>query len=184
MKLQRGRFLVKYIDELNTSRDKRIVKLDEIEHDSPIIIASRMKIELEKEQYGFYPTNIMDKNGKSMILYLNPNNFSEDLEKTLEYLGISYINENYSLWSYITHPNEQPDCDFWWNIQENIMVFFGEDKIPIIKHFINSNYYNDGEQEAIQEKLTKLVKPYENTWLLTMKEKTIELTTQLVKKRS
>lgn len=166
MKLQRGKFVVKTVEELeqalpDSDHIKKVIDLDYMgryEYEGNTIPLLRMLIEYKKDEYGYYPTSTVDANGVPMFLFLNPNNLREGLEVTLKKLSDYYVNHNHSLWRYIEYSNEKSVNDFWWDIDYNIMIFFGEEKIPLIQYFIDSCYTRDGGKEEIGKKLSKYIK--------------------------
>lgn len=163
LKLQRGKFAVKTEEELKKATPehdnlKRVIDLDYMgrtEYEGNTIPILRMLIEYEKEQYKYYPTSTVDANGSPMILFLNPNHLLKELDIALEELSNYYIEHNYSLWEYIKYSNKRKVNDFWWDIDNNIIIFFGEEKIPLIQYFIDSCYQRDGSKEEIGKKLIK-----------------------------
>ena len=45
--------------------------------------------------------------------------------------------------------------DFWWDIEGDYFIIFGEDKKDLINLFINECYHRDGGKELIKRKLLK-----------------------------
>ena len=163
MLIQRGHFLIKNISELETIPKeldgiRRIIDLDymgKFEFEGNAVIISRMFIEYYNTDYQFYETNIKSSNNKIMYLYLN--------SKIIENRPITYINKlaqilydrEYSIYEYVKNP-EKSYNDFWWDINNDYLIFFGEEKIELIKYFIDNCYYRDGGKEEIQKKLVKV----------------------------
>jgi len=63
------------------------------------------------------------------------------------------IDRNFSLWEYINKNSEECIYDFWWNIEGDYFILFGEEKKEIINYFINECYQRDGGKEEIKRKL-------------------------------
>jgi len=167
MKLQRGKFTINNINELNDiieERDgiKKVIDLEymgKFEYEGNAIPISRMFIEYYKNDYHFYPTDIYSKNGEQMYIYINSTKINERLKDNPNFisnLAKFNIDRNLSLWEYIKYDRENCLCNFWWDIKSDYLIFFGEEKIDIINYFIESCYERDGRKEEIQRKLTKI----------------------------
>ena len=156
MLLQRGRFIIKTIDELDTletDKDglKKIIDLDymgKFEYEGNAIPLSRMYIEYFKENYEFRYFDLFDANGAQMIVYCNE---KKDLDELVKFL----LDRNYSFCEHVKYPNNEYDNDFWWNIGSDYFIFFGEDKKELINYFINGCYERDGGKQLIKEKIAK-----------------------------
>lgn len=164
MKLQKGKFLINSIDELvNIPVDeddiKRIIDLEymgQFEYEGNAIPVSRMFIEYYKEYYYFYRTQIFDKDGKQMYIYANGNLVNDKLKENQNFISILAkfnIERNYSLWEYVNENPEECLYDFWWNIDGDYLIFFGEDKKELINLFINKCHQRDSGKEEIKRKL-------------------------------
>ena len=164
MKLQKGKFLINNIGELgNTPIDndgiKRIIDLEymgQFEYEGNAIPISRMFIEYYKEDYYFYPTQIFNKDNNQMYIYANSNLVNDKLKENTHFiynLGKFNIERNFSLWEYINHNPEECLYDFWWNIEGDYLILFGEDKKDLINLFINECHQRDGGKEEIKRKL-------------------------------
>lgn len=167
MKLQKGNFLVKSIDELenglidNNGKNK-IINLEymgQFEYEGNAIPISRMFIEYYKENYYFYPTEIFNKEEKQMYVFANSNLINEKIKQNPNFitdLSNFNINRNYSLWEYINKPSKECLYDFWWNIEGDYFILFGEENKKIISFFIEEAYNRDGGKEEIKTKLLKI----------------------------
>ena len=167
MKLQKGKFLVNNINELSnvpTDNDgiKRIIDLaymGQFEYEGNTIPISRMFIEYYKDDYIFYPTQIFNKDGNQMYIYANSTLINEKLNENPNFLShlVNFnIDRNLSLWEYINKNTEKCQYDFWWNINGDYFIIFGEDKIELINLFIDECYKRDGGNESIKRKLLKI----------------------------
>ena len=95
MKLQKGKFLINNITELNnihTDKDgiKRIIDLaymGQFEYEGNTIPISRMFIEYYKEDYHFYPTQIFNKCGEEMYIYANSNLINDKLKENPNFIS-------------------------------------------------------------------------------------------------
>lgn len=164
MKLQKGKFLINNTDELvniPTDKDgiKRIIDLEymgQFEYEGNTIPISRMFIEYYKEYYYFYPTQIFTKDGNQMYIYANGNLVNDKLKENQNFissLAKFNIERNFSLWEYINKNSEDCLYDFWWNIEGDYLILFGEDKKDLINLFINECHQRDGGKEEIKRKL-------------------------------
>ena len=164
MKLQKGKFLINNIDELvNIPEDKngikRIIELEymgQFEYEGNTIPISRMFIEYYKDDYYFYPTQIFNKDGNQMYIYANGNIVNDKLKENPNFissLAKFNIERNFSLWEYINKDSEECLYDFWWNIEADYLILFGEDKKDLINLFINECHQRDGGKEEIKRKL-------------------------------
>lgn len=164
MKLQKGKFLINNIDELvNIPEDKngikRIIDLEymgQFEYEGNTIPISRMFIEYYREDYYFYPTQIFNKDGNQMYIYANGNIVNDKLKENPNFissLAKFNIEQNFSLWEYINKDSEECLYDFWWNIEADYLILFGEDKKDLINLFINECHQRDGGKEEIKRKL-------------------------------
>ena len=161
MKLQRGRFLINNISELDNLPDgkdgiKKVIDLDymgQFEFEGNTIPISRMVIEYYKKDYVFYPINIVSKNNEQLFIYIDSvalNSFEDGyIYNYVDYL----IKNNYSLWEAI---NGESTNNFWWDIQNNMFIFLGKEKEDIIKYFIDNCYERDNKGEGIAKKLEKV----------------------------
>lgn len=166
MILQRGKIVLKNLEELENAIPeedgiKRVIDLDymgQFEYEGNTISILRMLIEYNRDKYNYYPVNIYDKNGSQMIFFGNFNEVVDNDKKLSDFIlkkANFNIKGNYSLYEYINHSNEDYVRNFWWNIQSNYMIFFGQEKKPLIEYFINSCYTRDGGKEEIGKKLVK-----------------------------
>ena len=164
MKLQKGKFLINNIGELSNipiDNDgiKRIIDLEymgKFEYEGNAIPISRMFIEYYKEDYYFYPTQIFNKNNNQMYIYANSTLVNDKLKENPHFiynLARFNIDRNFSLWEYIKHNPEECLYDFWWNIEGDYLILFGEDKKDLINLFINECHQRDGGKEEIKRKL-------------------------------
>lgn len=164
MKLQKGKFLINNIDELiNIPPDKdgikRIIDLKymgQFEYEGNAIPISRMFIEYYKEDYYFYPAQIFNKDGNQMYIYANINLINDKLKENPNFissLAKFNIERNFSLWEYINKDSEECLYDFWWNIEADYLILFGENKKDLINLFINECHQRDGGKEEIKKKL-------------------------------
>ena len=156
MKLQRGKFLINNISELeNQEMDKDGLRdvislsyMNQFEYEGNVIPISRMIMEYYKDRYIFYHTSIFNYKNEEMILYIDSYYYG-----ILDDYATKKIDGNMTLWLAI---NEEEPYDFWWDLNMNSFIFFGEDKIDIIKYFIDSCYERDMKGEGITKKLEKV----------------------------
>lgn len=156
MLLQRGRFVIKSINELeklDTDKDglKKIIDLDymgKFEYEGNAIPLSRMYIEYFRENYEFRHFDVYDANGEQMIVYC-------DKEKDIEGLPEYLLERNYSFYEHVKYSNKEYDNDFWWNIGGDYFIFFGEGKKELINYFVNGCFERDGGKQLIKEKIAK-----------------------------
>lgn len=167
MKLQKGKFLVKDVSELENGilddNDKnKIIDLEymgQFEYEVNAIPISRMFIEYNKEEYCFYSTGIFNIEGHQMYVFANSNLVNEKIKQNPNFiidLSRFNINRNYSLWQYINKDPKECLYDFWWNIEGDYFILFGEQNKEIISLFINEGYKRDGGKEEIKTKLLKI----------------------------
>jgi len=164
MKLQKGKFLINNIGELSNipiDNDgiKRIIDLEymgQFEYEGNAIPISRMFIEYYKEDYYFYPTQIFNKDNNQMYIYANSNLVNDKLKENPNFiynLAKFNIDRNFSLWEYKNKDSEECLYDFWWNIEADYLILFGENKKDLINLFINECHQRDGGKEEIKRKL-------------------------------
>lgn len=164
MKLKRGKFLINNIDDLvniPTNKDgiKKIIDLayiGQFEYEGNAIPISRMFIEYYKEDYLFYPTQIFNKDGNQMYIYANSNLVNDKIKENPNFisnLAKCDIERNLTLWEYINKKSEECFYDFWWNIEGDYLIIFGEDKKELINLFINECHQRDGGKQSIKRKL-------------------------------
>jgi len=161
MLLQRGNFTINNISEIDTLETeedglKRVIDLDYMgksEYEGNAIPLSRMVIEYNNEKYQFYYTDIFNANGEQMIIYAN----SELVNDILDWkeFASKLIERNYSMYEHAHKPNNEYGNNFWWNINGDYFVFFGEEKKELIKYFINGCYERDGGKQLIKQKIAK-----------------------------
>jgi len=164
MLLQRGKFLIKdisNIDLMETNNDgiKRIIDLEymgNFEYEGNTVPVSRMFIEYYNEEYEFVPVSIYNKRDEQMYFYLNKKILENKPEHYLLNIARKIIDRNYSLYQYINEEFDNKTTDFWWDLEGDYFIFFGDRKIELINYFINSCYKRDGEKEGIKQKLLKI----------------------------
>lgn len=130
--------------------------MGQFEYEGNAIPISRMFIEYYKEDYDFYPTQIINKDGDQMYIYANSNLVNDKLKENTNFisnLARFDIDQNFSLWEYINKNLEECHYDFWWNIEGDYLIIFGEDKKELINLFINECHQRDGGKESIKRKL-------------------------------
>lgn len=160
MKLQKGKFLINNIGELDSIPNnmdciRDIIDLEymrQFEYGGNSISFSRMFIEYYKEDYCFYPTQIFTKEGKQMYIYANANILSDKLKENSNFifsLASSIIERSLSLWEYVNKKSEECIYDFWWDIESNYLILFGEDKKEMFDLFINECYKRDVDKKLI-----------------------------------
>lgn len=166
MKLQKGKFLINNIDELDTLDTdtdglKNVIRLDYMgmyEYETNSIPISRMIIEYFKDNYVFYPVDIYNQKNEQMFIYANSLLIKD--EDYINKLAKEIIDKNLSLWEAINYSigkrvSFEELNDFWWSIDNDYFVFFGENKKEIINYFIYGCYDRDGKKEGIARKLEK-----------------------------
>ena len=160
MLLQRGRFTVKNISELDllpTESDglKRIIDLDymgKIEYEGNTIPLSRMLIEYNIDKYKFYYIDLFNNSWEQMIVYAN----SEQVDEIdWHEFGLSLIERDYSVYKHIHNSGSENENNFWWSVDNDYFVFFGEEKKELINAFITGCYKRDGGKELIKQKIAK-----------------------------
>ena len=162
MLLQRGKFIIKDIKELSKispSEDgiRRIIELDymgKFEFEGNTVPVSRMFIEYYKDEYEFIPLDIYNKDNEQLFFYFNKTLLRDKDKNYLYRLTKAIIDRNYSFASYLEGDNKSND--FWWDLDGDYFIFFGNKKIELINYFIESCYKRDGEKNNIKEKLKKI----------------------------
>ena len=163
MKLQRGNFTINNIselDKLDNYKDgiRRVIDLSymgQFEYEGNTVIVSRMYIEMNKSDYVFYPVNQYDSLGRRMFYYFNSKLLIDKDSAYLEKRAKSDIDRNYSLWEYMKYSYKEGMTYFWWDLNCDYFIFFGEEKKDIITYFIDKCYERDGRVEGIQKSLHK-----------------------------
>ncbi len=163
MRLQRGNFTVNNIseiDKLDVNKDgiRRVIDLSymgQFEYEGNTVVVSRMYIEMNKPDYYFYPVNQFDSLGKQMFYYFNSKLLVDKDSDFLEKRAKSDIDRNYSLWEYMKYSDREGMTNFWWDLNCDYFIFFGEEKKDIITYFIDKCYERDGKIEGIQKSLHK-----------------------------
>lgn len=163
MKLQRGNFTINNIselDKLDTNKDgiRRVIDLSymgQFEYEGNSVVVSRMFIEMNKSDYLFYPVNQYDSLGRRMFYYFNSKLLIDKDSAYLEKRAKSDIDRNYSLWEYMKYSDKEGMTNFWWDLNCDYFIFFGEEKKYIITYFIDKCYERDGKVEGIQKSLHK-----------------------------
>ena len=133
--------------------------MGQFEYEGNTIPISRMFIEYYKEDYYFYPTQIFNKDGNQMYIYANGSLVNDKLKENQNFissLAKFNIERNFSLWEYINKNSEECLYNFWWNIEGDYLILFGEDKKDLINLFINECYQRDGGKEEIKRKLLSI----------------------------
>lgn len=167
MKLQKGRFLIKNIEELeNIPLDKNGMKkiiyltnIGQFEYGENNVPTSRLFIEYHMNNYSFYPTQIFNKTGQQMYIYANNDMINSELAKNPNFLSrlAKYnIDRDTSLQEYINRNPNECFYDFWWNIERDYFIIFGEENKLIIENYINECFKYDGGNEEIKRKLLTL----------------------------
>lgn len=110
---------------------------------------------MQKDGYYFYPIDKFDVNGNQMFYYFNSKLLVRKDETFLEHISTRDVERNYSLWEYMNYTDREYVCNFWWNLESDYFVFFGEEKKDLSNYFINSCYERDGKVEGIQKRLRK-----------------------------
>lgn len=163
MKLQRGNFTINNtseLDKLDTNKDgiRRVIDLSymgQFEYEGNTVVVSRMYIEMNKSDYVFYPVNQYDSLGRRMFYYFNSKLLIDKDSAYLEKRAKSDIDRNYSLWEYMKYSDKEGMTNFWWDLNCDYFIFFGEEKKDIITYFIDKCYERDGKVEGIQKSLHK-----------------------------
>ena len=160
MQLQRGKFLIKNICELDNCKEdndglKNVINLSymgQFEYEGNTIPISRMKMEYYKDDYIFYPIDITNTNGEQMFIYVDSVSLNSQEDGYIYSYIRQRINSNLSLWEAI---NSTSSYDLWWDIDSNMLIFFGEEKKDIINYFINSCFERDNKGDGLVKKLVK-----------------------------
>ncbi len=163
MKLQRGNFTINNIselDKLDTNKDgiRHVIDLSymgQFEYEGNTVVVSRMYIEMNKADYLFYPVNQFDSLGKQMFYYFNSKLLIDKDSDYLEKRAKRDIERNYSLWEYMKYSDREGITNFWWDLNCDYFIFFGEEKKEIVSYFIDKCYERDGKVEGIQKSLHK-----------------------------
>lgn len=158
--LQRGHFTIPTILELpkltpDENGLSKVIELDYMGHyefEGNSVPLSRLFIEFYKEFYEFYPINIFNASNSQMFIYANAIQIDSNDPEFLQKIAERQIDRNYSLYEHIKHPKNAV-ADFWWDINGDYFIFFGEEKKEIIEYFINSCYTRDGGKEKIKAKI-------------------------------
>ncbi len=103
-------------------------------------------------KYRFYSAEINSKANEEMFIYaskefinkISENRFYNEMVK-------KNIERERTIEKYINSFPDECLCDFWWNIDENYFIVFGEEKVELINNFIRMQYKKGG----IRKKVTK-----------------------------
>lgn len=159
MLLQRGNILFKNIEEYKKAgENSKIIDLDymgDARFEWGAIPLSRANIEYFKEEYKFYPIDIFNKNNEQMFIYANSTWIEKDKQNNLNNIVEFCSNMSYLFWREM-QPDEEPSFNFWWDIDNNLFIFYGKERQALINKFIDDCYEKDGQKEGIKEKLLKL----------------------------
>lgn len=159
MLLQRGRITIDSIECLEQvpkydDGTAKFIELDymgKLEYEGNAIPISRMFIEYNKEDYLFYSTGVFNSNNEEMIIYINSSVIKDEdkIRKLIKYL----VDRNYSIYEQIKYPNKALN-NFWWDINGDYFIFFGEPKMELITYFIEKSFERDGGKLEIAKKLS------------------------------
>ena len=160
MMLQKGKFIIKKITELDSVKEekdgiKRIIDLDfmgKFEFEGNSVPISRMFIEYYKDEYEYYPIDIYNKNNEQMYFYFNKTLLENKPKSYLYNIAKKILERDFSFWEHINKDSNN-STDFWWDLNGDYFIFFGKEKIDLINYFIESCYRRDGEKEKIKQKL-------------------------------
>ena len=161
--LQKGRFNINNIDELdNLEVDKNGIKsvidleyMGKIQYEGNAVAISRLIIEYFREDYEFIPMNVYNKNNEELFIFIDKVALKEHEEVTLQKLYEWLYERVYSLYDHI-NGRDNGNINFWWSLDSNYMLFFGEEKIEIINYFLDACTKRDGKKEEIEKKLQKV----------------------------
>ena len=167
MLLQKGRFLINNILELENVPENKdgirrtidLAYMGKFEYEGNTIPISRMFMEYYKDKYLFYQTNVINRNGEIMYIYANSDIVNKKLSNNNNFINdlAQYnIEKNFSLWEYVNHEPSACLYNFWWNVESDYLIIFGEEKKEIVNKFINDCYYRDGGNDEIKRKLLKV----------------------------
>ena len=162
MVIQTGRFRINSMAEIDTAETvdglKKVLFLDymgRLEFEGNAIPISRMVIEYCRDDYIFLPMNVYNKNEEQLYVFINKQWLKIKTKKELFKILYSTIYNSpkfYTLREFIDDTNNC-STNFWWNLDADYMLFFGEEKKEIINYFIDSCFNRDGQKEGIKEKL-------------------------------
>ena len=132
MLLQKGRFIIKDISQINlvepSSDGIRIIidlnYMGQFEYECNAVPISRMFIEYYKDEYEFMPVDIYNKNNEKMYFYFNKTLLENKKENYLYELAKRILDIDFSLWEHIN--KNQSVIDFWWDLNGDYFVFFGD----------------------------------------------------------
>ena len=136
--VQTGEFK-KYFNEINGRDD--ILFFDymgsaEFEFGAPIASTKRMFI--NSGFYDFFTFNeYTDKDGKPLVVYA-PVMFIEHIKANIDSLAkgkLRLIERSSTLYDHLSYPEADPRCpmsNFWWDIQNDFYIFFGEERKELI----------------------------------------------------
>ena len=162
MLIQRGKFTINSMSEIATidsDKDgiKKVIDLNymgKFEFEGNAIPISRMFFEYYRNEYEFIPMNVYNKNKEQLYIFFNKEVLKDQREGFLQGLFEYIYSRECSLYDYINNP-DNCSTNFWWSIDSDYMLFFGEEKKEIIKYFIDACYNRDGKEEGIKKKLVK-----------------------------
>ena len=163
MKLLRGKFLVNNINEVDVNAEgiQDVIELafmGKYEYEGNAIPVSRMTMEYNKDNYVFYPFDIYSNDNQQLFAYLDMEKIKIKQMEDPNYLDNlikHYFDTEYFLPAYIYHNPEERHSDFWWDLNRDLFLFYGEEKKAVIEYFINRCNERDGSREMIKAKLLK-----------------------------
>lgn len=87
-----------------------------------------------------------------MFLYFNSEHLNSQPDDYIKNLAKLLYENVYSIYEY-TKKTKESGVNFWWDIDGDYFVFFGEEKKEVINYFLEMCMQRDGTKEEIKTKL-------------------------------
>ena len=152
--MKKGKFLVRNVSELdvmyedvnsiNRITDLLYLNITESEKEKHPI---KTFIEYFDSGYRFYGTGVNTKASEEMFIYAKKE-FVNKISRSRFYneLVKRNIEREKTIKKYIESFPDECLYDFWWDVDGNYFIVFGEEKVELINHFIRMQYKKDSFQ--------------------------------------